>query len=292
MACMKLGANFGDRPRFARLFAVPLCAPMRARKGSKEEKERKEKASGRLFTARSLFRPRARERGLSTFERPVCTAARITREGKRLEGGKRFNLHSWAVFWKFLGDHVQSIPSTSSQVIFQGTNSLMTIDASTSNNMPPPLSLTYSSSGRFGSGGWRGEPNLTDGEKRWKLLLFARLSSKLSPMFINRTNNRCWEEPWERELIDLKSRWIEEDLGIFETKIQQRDYEWIFVHFCTFPKVGFPFPGTFRNVCRVFGDRSMRRGEVARSEREIKRCWNFWARNGDFSENCKRIITR
>lgn len=87
MACMKLGANFGDRPRFARLFAVPLCAPMRARKGSKEEKERKEKASGRLFTARSLFRPRARERSLSTFERPVCTAARITREGKRLENG-------------------------------------------------------------------------------------------------------------------------------------------------------------------------------------------------------------
>lgn len=85
MACMKLGANFGDRPRFARLFAVPLCAPMRARKGSKEEKEREEKASGRLFTARSLFRPRAR--GLSTFERPVCTAARITREGKRLENG-------------------------------------------------------------------------------------------------------------------------------------------------------------------------------------------------------------
>lgn len=138
----------------------------------------------------------------------------------------------------------------------------------------------------------RGESNLTDGEKRWKLLLFARLSSKLSPMFINRTNNRCWEEPWERELIDLKSRWIEEDLAIFETKIQQRDYEWIFVHFSTFPKVGFPFPGTFRNVCRVFGDRSMRRGEVARSEREIKRCWNFWARNGYFSENCKRIITR
>lgn len=29
-------------------------------------------------------------------------------------------------------------------------------------------------------------------------------------MFINRTNNRCWEEPWERELIDLKSRWISE----------------------------------------------------------------------------------
>lgn len=69
------------------------CAFMRANARKKgEQRGERTKGKGRLFTARSLFRPRAR--GLSTFERPVCTAARITREGKRLEGGKRFNLHS------------------------------------------------------------------------------------------------------------------------------------------------------------------------------------------------------
>lgn len=58
----------------------------------KEEKERKKNrrvGGGRLFTARSLFRPCARGEGrggLSTFEHPVYTSGRITRERWRGKG--------------------------------------------------------------------------------------------------------------------------------------------------------------------------------------------------------------
>lgn len=87
--------------------------------------------------------------GLSTFEHSAYT------EGGR-ERGKRFNLHSWAGLAKFLGDRVQKYSKyVFSTVIFEGTNSLMTIDASTFQEygLPTWLNLMYSSSSRSGPGG-------------------------------------------------------------------------------------------------------------------------------------------
>lgn len=68
MASMK----FGDRPRF-RSASSPLCGPIRGSFGekrvakrSKGKKEREREEEGRLFTARSLFRP-CLERGEGAY---------------------------------------------------------------------------------------------------------------------------------------------------------------------------------------------------------------------------------